>query len=399
MIVAGLDVGSYAIRLAVAEVQDGTTQLIDIVQVPSQGMKKGIVVNLETVTQSIRNAVYQFLEKHDLQIQEVVLALGGTHIESKNSKGVVAIEERQKGVTPDDLQRVMEAASAVPLSLDSEIIHRIPNEYTIDGMQQVANPINMLGVRLELNVHIIAVSSTGAQGLVLAANRAGLVVSKLVYDAYASSKIVLAADEQELGAIHVVIGHDTTSVICIKDGGVCCSFVIPIGGRHITNDIAVVLQTSLQEAERIKLHHGVCYADIIDEHDEILIQGIGGHRPRLCAPKDLCRIIEARLFEIFDVMRTILERSQYKLQDFHTMVLSGGGALHLGITELIYAEYNIPARIGIPRRMEGLDASRRTPLWSTTLGLIGEAPVYTGELASKQRRSGGFVSWIRNFFE
>lgn len=399
MIIAGLDIGAHSVRLSVAEIRNGNVDLIDLIQIPSEGVKKGIVVNLETVTQSIRNAVYQIFEKHELQIQEIVLALGGIQIESKNSTGVVAIEERHKGVTPDDIKRVLEAASAVPLSLDSEIIHSIPNEYTIDGIGQIMNPINMLGVRLELDVHIIAASSTGAQGLVLAANRAGLVVSRLVYSGLASSKMVLSVDEYELGAIHVVIGHDTTTVICIKNGGVCCSFVIPIGGRHITNDLAIVLQTSLQEAERIKLQHGVCYSKIIDTQEEVLIRGVGGHRPRLCTPQEIARIIEARILEIFDTVKKIVNNSKHTVQDFHTMVISGGGALHLGITELIYDEYGISARIGIPRRMEGLDASARTPVWSTSLGLIVEATEDREEFVPRQGRFGGFVSWIKNFFE
>ncbi len=399
MIIAGLDIGSKSVRLVVGELAEEGITLIDLIQVPSEGVKKGVVVNLETITQCIRNAVLQVVEKHDIQIQEVILGLSGVQIIGQNSKGVVAIESRQKGVTASDIERVLEAASAVPMTLDHEIIHRIPNEYTIDGKQHASNPINMLGVRLELNVHIIAVSSTGAQGLVMAANRAGLVVSHLMYCGYASSKVVLTADEYSLGAIHIVIGHDTTTVLCVKDGGVCSSFVIPIGGKHITNDLAIVLQTSVEEAERIKLQHGVCCAGVIDSNEEVLIQGIGIHRPRLSTQLDITRIIEARMREILCVILNFVQRSGLKIEEFHTVVLGGGGSLHIGITELVQQELNIAARVGIPKRMSGLDANTRTPFWSTALGLLIDAREALSVQVKKQKKSHGVVSWIRNFFE
>lgn len=370
-VVVGLDVGTTKICAVVGEV---TPEGIDIVGVgtsPSHGMRGGMVINVDKTVQAIKRAVSDAQFMAGCDIERVHVGIAGTHIKSENSTGVVAIKNRE--VTPIDIERVMDAAQAIALPHDREILHVIPQEFIVDDQKGIMDPLGMSGVRLEVKVHIITVASTALRNIEKCCEKAGLYVESFSLESLASGKAVLYPDEKELGVAVVDIGGGTTDIAVFSRGSVRHTAVIGLGGNNITNDISIGLRTSLYEAERIKRTYGNALASRMDRSAEILVGSISGHHMKKVDPELLGRIIEARVDEIFNIVDWELTRSGYRDQLHAGIVLTGGVALLPGIRELAETVFEMPVRIGFPYAFGGLRDTVKNPMFSTAAGLIMSA--------------------------
>jgi cell division protein FtsA len=296
--VVGLDIGTTKICCIVGEVADGG--IIDIVGIgtaPSTGLRKGCVINIDATVESITKAVEEAELMAGVEISTVYTGIAGGHIKSFNSNGIVAIKDKE--ITEQDVQRVIDAAKAVAIPLDREVIHIIPQEYVIDEQDGIREPIGMSGVRLEAKVHIVTGAVSSAQNIIKCAQKAGLNVAEICLEPIASSEAVLSQDEKELGVILVDIGGGTSDIAIFKDGAVVYTGVLAIGGHHITNDIAVGLRTPQNEAEKIKIRHGCAMASMVKPDETIEVPGVGGRKPRIVSRRLLAEIIEPRVEEVF----------------------------------------------------------------------------------------------------
>jgi cell division protein FtsA len=364
-LIVGLDIGTTKICAIVAEATEAGVDIVGIGTHPSKGLRKGVVVDIEATVDSIKHAVEEAELMADCEITSVYAGIAGGHIDGFNSHGIVAVKNQE--VTDSDVRRVIDAAKAVAIPMDREVIHVIPQEFIIDEQDGIREPIGMSGVRLEAKIHIVTAAVTSAQNIVKCANRAGLNVMDIVLEPLASAEAVLAHDERELGVCLIDIGGGTTDIAVFVDGSIKHTSVIGVGGYHLSNDIAVGLRTPFDEAERIKKRFGVASARFLGSDDIITV---GGRRPREVSRKILCEIIEPRMEEILGLAQQEIVKSGLDARIPSGVVLTGGCAALSGITELAEEIFESPVRLGMPANIGGLQDVVRDPMYATGVGLI-----------------------------
>jgi len=368
--VVGLDIGTTKVCVLIAEPRDGG--VIDVVgfgSAPSRGMRKGVVVNLDACVASIKQAIEEAELMAGAAVEKAWVGVAGPHVRGLNSRGVVAVSGRDHEVSREDVQRVLSAARAVNIPPDREIFHVLPQEYMVDDQDGIHDPVGMTGAKLQANVHIVTASVSAAQNLVNSVNRAGVEVEAMVLEQLAAADAVLSADEKEMGAALIDIGGGTTNLVVFERGAIRHLAVLPTGGEHVTNDIAVGLRTPIPEAERIKKKHGCALASLVDDEETIEVPSVGGRKARLLSRQILSEIIQPRVEEIFSLIAEELARSAFDRSIHAGVVLTGGGAMLEGIQEIAEDALDVPVRRATPLDLGGLADSLSTPAHSTVVGL------------------------------
>lgn len=379
-LIVGLDIGTTKICATVAERTENGVDIVGIGTHPSKGLRKGVVVDIDATVDSIKSAVEEAELMADCEISSVYAGIAGGHIDGLNSHGVVAVKDRE--VSENDVRRVIDAAKAVAIPMDREVIHVIPQEFIIDDQDGIREPLGMSGVRLEAQIHIVTAAVTSAQNIVKCANKAGLNVVDIVLEPLASAEAVLASDERDLGVCLIDIGGGTTDIAVFSEGSIKHTSVLSLGGYHITNDIAVGLRTPFDEAERIKKRFGVASARFLGSDDVITVPSVGGRRPREVSRKILCEIIEPRIDEILSLVRQELVRAGLEDKIPSGVVLTGGASALTGAPDLAEEIFESPVRQGQPSHVGGLQDVVRSPMYATGVGLV-----LFGHSASGHRQS------------
>ena len=382
-IVVGVDIGTSKIVTIIARVDDDSVNVLGVSEVPSRGVKKGQIVDIKEAVESINNSLDSAERMAGYSVSHVVASIGGGHIESQNSRGVVAVSSAAGEITESDLNRVIDAAKAVSLPSSRQIVHVLPRNYVVDGQEGIKDPIGMTGIRLEVDTHIISAASTSLMNLDKAFSQVGIDIDGVAFNGYASSLAVLSETEKELGVVLVDIGAGTTDISIYSEGSVAYSSVLPIGARHITNDLAIGLRISLESSEKIKIflsntskkpkieRLGETFERETRSSDEIDLSSLG-------LPEDLRKvsnktltdgIIRPRLNEIFAMIGIEIKRSGYAGQTPAGIVITGGGALTVGITDSAKRTLAMPVKVGLPINIKGLIDEIQTPAFATVVGL------------------------------
>lgn len=368
-VVVGLDLGTTKTCVIVGKVNDtGGLDIVGIGSCPSTGLRKGVVVNIDNTVESIRKAVEEAELMSDCEIDSVFTGMAGSHIEGLNSHGIVAVKGKE--VDGDDVRRAVEAARAMAIPLDREILHVIPQFFIVDNQDGVKDPLGMSGVRLEAKVHVVIASVTSVQNIVKSVNRVGLDVNDVILEPLASSEAVLSTDEKELGVALMDIGGGTTDIAVFAEGSVKHSSVLAVGGNYLTNDIAVGLRTPVNEAEKIKIRYGCSFVPLIKPDETIEVPSVGGRQPRRVSRQILGEIIQPRVEEILRLAHREVIKSGYEDLLGAGIVLTGGTAVLEGITELGEQIFHMPVRRGVPQGIGGLTDVVNSPLYATGVGLI-----------------------------
>ena len=393
-LIVGLDIGTSKIVAMVAELTlDGRIEIIGLGQHDSRGLKKGVVVNIEATVASIQRALEEAELMADCKIRSVYTGIAGSHIRSFNSSGMVAIKEKE--VTEADVARVIETAKAVNIPTDQQILHVLPQEFVVDGQDDIREPIGMSGVRLETKVHIVTGAVSAAQNIVKCVRRCGLEVQDLILQPLASSYAVLTSDEKELGVALVDIGGGTTDIAIFTEGAIRHTAVIPIAGDQITNDIAMALRTPTPEAEEIKLRHGIAKEVLADPAARIEVPGLGDRAPRHMSRQALAAVIEPRVEELFSLVNQVIRESGYEELLSSGIVMTGGTTLMPGMVELAEDIFLKPVRIGMPDYTGGLADVVTSPRFSTAVGLIEEARMQRLRGMRVAQQGGSFKETMR----
>jgi cell division protein FtsA len=367
-LIVGLDIGTSKVVALVGEIgADGSIEVVGLGSHPSRGLKKGVVVNIESTVQSIQRAVEEAELMAGCEIHAVYAGIAGSHVRSLNSHGIVGIRDRE--VTEVDVQHVIDAAKAVAIPADQRILHVLPQEYIIDGQEGIRDPIGMSGVRLEAKVHIVTGADSAAQNIIKCVQRCGLTVEDVVLEQLASSHAVLTDDERELGVCLVDIGGGTTDIAVFTGGAIRHTAVIPIAGDQITNDIAMALRTPTQDAEDIKIKHGCALRQLADD-GMIEVPGVGERGPRMLSRQTLAEVIEPRVEELYSLVQQELRRSGFEDLLSSGIVVTGGSAAMQGMVELGEEIFHMPVRLGIPKYVGGLSDVVKTPRMATGVGLL-----------------------------
>lgn len=367
-LVVGLDIGTTKICTVVAEVSGNKINIIGIGSHPSIGLRKGVVVNIDSTVESIKKAVQDAERMAGCEISSVYAGIAGGHITGFNSHGVIAIKSKE--IVQADVDRVIEAARAVAIPMDREVIHVLPQEYIIDGEPGIQNPVGMAGVRLEAKIHIVTGAITSAQNIVKCANMAGLDVCDIILEPIASCESVLTPEEREVGTGLIDIGGGTTDLAIISGNTIRHTFVLSLGGNNMTNDISVGLRVPVAEAERIKVNYGTCLADKIKSDETIDLPDIGSRKGCQLPRQILAEILEPRVEEIFSLIKREIKRSNMREEISSGIVLTGGAALLDGITEIAESIFEVPVRLGVPHGISGLVDVVHNPMYATGVGLV-----------------------------
>jgi cell division protein FtsA len=367
--IVGLDIGTSKVVAIVGEIgPEGEIEIVGIGSHPSKGMKKGVVVNIESTVQSIQRAVEEAELMAGCQIHSVYVGIAGSHIRSLNSHGIVAIKDRE--VYAHDLERVIDAAQAVAIPADQKILHILPQEYVIDNQEGIKEPLGMSGVRLEAKVHLVTCAVNAAQNIEKCIRRCGLEVEEIILEQLASSYSVLTDDERELGVCLVDIGGGTTDIAIFTDGSIRHTGVIPIAGDQVTNDIAMALRTPTQHAEEIKIRYACALTQLAGADETIKVPSVGDRAPRDLSRQALAEVVEPRYDELFTLVQAELRRSGYEDQVPAGIVLSGGTSKMEGVVELAEEIFHMPVRVGYPHSVKGLNDIVRNPIYATSVGLL-----------------------------
>lgn len=410
-IIVGLDIGTTKICAIVGEIKDlyrsdglPSVDIIGIGTSPSRGLRKGVVVNIESTVESIKRAVEEAELMAGVHIQTVYAGIAGGHIKGFNSRGVIAVKDGE--VNRRDVDRVIDAARAVAIPLDREVLHVIPQEFIVDDQDGIKDPLGMAGVRLEAEVHIITGAVTSAQNIVKSVNRAGLEVTDMVLQPLASSEAVLTADEKELGVTMVDIGGGTTDIATFIEGSIWHTAVLGIGGNHLTGDVAVGLRTPVSEAEKIKIKHGCAMTGMVDGNETIEVPSVGGRPPRILSRQVLSEIIEPRAEEIFGLVSREIKRTGYEERVASGVVITGGSSIMEGMTEVAERILDLPVRKGLPQDLGGLADIINNPMYATGAGLILYALKTQGDREVRRFRerklfhrvAGRVRDWVQEYF-
>lgn len=368
-IIAGLDIGTTKVVALIAEIkEDGQLEVIGIGSHPSRGLKRGVVVNIETTIQSIQRAVEEAELMAGCEVNSVYAGIAGSHIRSINSHGIVAIRDGE--VLQGDVDRVIDAAKAVAIPADQKILHILPQEFIIDNQEGIREPIGMSGVRLEAKVHIVTGAVSAAQNIVKCVQGCNLHVDDIILEQLASSYAVLTEDEKELGVCIIDIGGGTTDIAIFTDGAIRHTAVIPIAGDQVTNDIAVALRTPTKDAEDIKVKYSKALLSLADNHALINVPSVANRTARQLTEKALAEVVSARYEELFALIAAELRRSGFDDLIAAGCVLTGGASLVGGVLELAENVFQMPVRLGLPHHVSGLTQLQQTPVYATGVGLL-----------------------------
>jgi cell division protein FtsA len=367
-LVVGLDIGTTKICAVVGELADGQVNIIGLGTYPSKGLRKGVVVNIESTVHSIKRAIEEAELMAGCHITSVYAGIAGGHIKGINSHGVIAVKNREIG--PGDVKRVIDAASAVAIPMDREVIHIIPQEFIVDDQDGIKDPVGMSGVRLEGRVHIVTGAITSAQNIIKCANKAGLDVDDIVLEQLGSSEAVLTTEEKDLGAAIIDIGGGTTDLIIFSNGAIKHTAVVSLAGSHVTSDISMGLRTPLEEAEKIKLRYGCALTAMVRKDETIEVPSVGGRKPRVLSRQTLAEIIEPRAEEILTLVHHEVGKTEYSSLIASGIILTGGSALLEGMPELAEQIFNLPVRRGTPIGIGGLVDLVNSPMYATGVGLV-----------------------------
>jgi cell division protein FtsA len=368
-LIIGLDIGTSKVVAIVAELTvDGSMNVIGLGQHVSRGLKKGVVINIDSTVNAIQRAVEEAELMADCTIKDVFTGIAGSHVQSINARGMVKIKDAE--VTQADVSRVIETAQAIALPSDQQILHILTQEYIIDGQEDVREPLGMSGMKLEVKVHIVTGAVAAAQNIVKSIKRCGLDVTDLILQPLASSEAVLTEDEKELGVCLVDIGGGTTDIAVFKQGSIRHTAVIPIAGDQITNDVAVALRTPTQSAEDIKINHGCALRQLADPREVVEVQGTDGREARQLSVQTLAEVIEPRVVELYEFVLAELRRSGLEEMIASGVVITGGSAMMKGMVDLGEEIFHMPVRLGLPRYVGGLSEVVSNPRYATGVGLL-----------------------------
>lgn len=398
-LIVGLDIGTSKTVALVAEVNGEEMSVIGIGTQPSRGLRKGVVVNIEATMASIQRALEEAELMADCRISEVYTAIAGSHVKSLNSSGMVAIKEKE--VTQADIDRVVDTAKAIAIPNDQQVLHILPQEFIIDGQEDVREPLGMSGVRLEVKVHIVTGAVSAVENVTKCVRRCGIEVRDTMLQPLASALAVLNDDEKELGVCVMDIGGGTTDIAVFAGGAIRHTAVFPVAGDQVTNDIAMTLHTPTKEAEELKLRYGCALRQLADPNDVIEVPGVGERAPRKLSRPMLAEVIEARIEELYSLVKAELTRSGFEELLSSGIVLTGGSALLTGMTELGEEVFHLPVRVGVPAYSGPLAEVIRNARYATPVGLLLEAreQYLRGEAARAQVAGiGGVAHRMRQWF-
>lgn len=395
--IAGLDIGTTKVSVVIGIPKDDTIDIVGLGTAPNQGLKKGVVVNIEQTTEAILQAREEAELMSGLELDDVWVGVAGSHIKSFDSKGMVAV--RDKEISANDIKRVVEAAKAVAVPGDREVIHVLPREYRVDDQDGILDPIGMSGVRLESSVHIVTAGKTAIQNLIKCTERAKLRVAGLVLEQYASSLGVLTEDEKQLGVALVDIGGGSSDIVILTQGAIAYTGSVPLGGMHITNDIAVGLRTPHSSAELLKKKYGCAMASLVNAEESIEVEGVGGRRERTVLRQHLCEVIEPRVEEILNYINNEIHKSGLANMMGSGIVMTGGGSLLDGIVELGEFVFDTPVRRATPRGFGGLTDVARSSQFATAVGLLVYGNLNTKNKVLKNQPMGQWMARMRNLFD
>ena len=367
-LVVGLDIGTTKIAAIVGELTPGGMDVIGVGTHPSTGLKKGVVVNIDATVQSIERAVEEAEHMAGVEITQVYAGIAGAHVKSLNSQGVWAIKEKE--VKDTDIAAVLEQARAINIPQDREIIHVLPQEFTVDHQDGIKEPLGMAGVRLEAKVHLVTAAVSSAQNIIKCCHRCGLQVADIVLEPIASAEAVLHDDERELGVVLIDIGGGTTDLAIFVDGAIVHSSVLPVGGHQLTADIAYGLRSPHSEAERIKHKHGCAMVAMVGDDEMIEVPSVGGRPARAVRRQALASVIEPRVEEIFSLVRRDMEKNGFDEKLASGAVITGGSTILEGMPELAEQVLGMPVRRGIPKGVGGLTDVVKSPMYATGVGLV-----------------------------
>ncbi len=403
-LIVGLDIGTSKIVCIVAEAQpEGTLEVIGMGSHPSKGLRRGVVVNIEHTVNAIQRALEEAELMADCKIREVYTGIAGNHIKSFNSHGMVAIKDKE--ISQIDVERVIDTARAINIPMDQQILHTIPQEFVVDGQEDVKDPLGMSAVRLEVRVHMVTGAVSAAQNIVKCVRRCGIEVTDLVLQPLASALAVLTEDEKELGVCLVDIGGGTTDIAVFTNGAIRHTAVIPVAGDQVNNDIAVALRTPPKEAEDLKIRHGCALRQLADARDMIEVPGVGDRPAKTLSRQTLAEFIEPRMEELYSLVQAELRRSGFEELLSSGIVITGGSAAMQGMVELGEEVFHMPVRLGYPRYEGGLSEVMRNPRYATGVGLLlagleargREAPVKLGAGSFKDLLD-RMKSWFKGNF-
>jgi cell division protein FtsA len=403
-LIVGLDIGTSKIVCIVAEIQpEGMLEVIGMGSHPSKGLRRGMVVNIESTVNAIQRALEEAELMADCKIREVYTGIAGNHIKSFNSHGMVAIKDKE--ISQIDVERVIDTARAVNIPMDQQILHTIPQEFVVDGQEDVKDPLGMSAVRLEVRVHMVTGAVSAAQNIVKCVRRCGIEVRDLVLQPLASAMAVLTEDERELGVCLVDIGGGTTDIAVFTNGAIRHTAVIPVAGDQVTNDIAVALRTPPKEAEDLKIRHGCALRQLADARDMIEVPGVGDRPPKTLSRQTLAEFIEPRMEELYSLVQAELRRSGFEELLSSGIVITGGTAAMQGMVELGEEVFHMPVRLGYPRYEGGLSEVMRNPRYATGVGLLLAGLETRGRDSPVKLGAGGFKdllermkSWFKGNF-
>ena len=402
-IVVGLDIGTSKVCAVIGEMTENGVEIIGVGSHSSQGLRKGVVINIEGTVNSVKKAVEEAGLMAGCEIHTVFTSISGGHIKAFNSHGIVAVKNKE--VTQRDLERVIDAARAVAIPMDRDVIHVLPQDYIIDDQDGIREPLGMSGVRLEAKVHIVTGAATSAQNIVKCCNRTGLNVAEMVLAPLAAAEAVLSDEERELGVVLIDVGGGTTDIAIYHDGTVKHTAVVGIGGNHVTNDIAAGLRTPFNDAERIKQRHGFARASMVTDDERVDVPSVAGKGAGSVSRQILCEIIEPRLDEIFELVQKEVAKSGFEGALTSGIVITGGSMLLPGAVEMAERSFGLPVRLGVPARVRGLIDIIGNPTYATGVGLVlhgmkrQERAVYRArddKILSKVKHR--MSDWLSEFF-
>jgi len=380
-LIVGLDIGTSKICAVVGEVRpDGRVDIVGMGSHPSIGLRKGMVINIENTVDSIKEAIEEAETMAGCEISSVYAGIAGGHIKGFNSHGIIALKNRE--VTKKDIERVIDAARAVAIPMDREVIHTLPQEFIVDDQAGISDPLGMSGVRLEVKIHIVTGAVTSAQNIIKCANRAGLDVYDIILESLASSEAVLSDEERNLGAALIDFGGGTTDLAIFSQGSIKHTSVLTLGGDNLTNDIAIGIRTPFKEAEKIKIKYGCGLTSLIGKDETIEVPSVGERAPRTVSRELLGEILEPRVEEIFTLIYQEMVRSGYDDLVTSGVVATGGSSLLPGVPEILEQVFNMPARIGYPANVGGLKEIVDSPMYATAVGLV----LYGANLEKREKK-------------
>jgi cell division protein FtsA len=405
-IIVGLDIGTTKVCAVIGQVNHyGAIDILGVGLAPSRGLRKGVVVNIESTVQSVATAIEKAELMAGVEVKSVYAGIAGGHIEGINSRGVVAVASRNKEITQLEVERVVDAAKAMALPMEREVIHVIPQEFIVDSQEGIKDPVGMSGVRLEAEVHIVTGAVASAQNIVKSVNRSGYAVNDIVLEPLASALSTLKDDEKELGVVLIDMGGGTTDVLVYLNGSIWHTNVIAMGGNHVTSDISIGLRTPINTAEDIKKQWAVALSDMVAPDEMLEVPSVGGRNPNVIPRQILAEIVQPRIEEIFFLVRQDLEKKDFRDVLAGGVVLTGGGSLLQGTDKIAEQVFEMPVRIGIPNHLGGLSAEVASPEYATGVGLIHYGLNARPESFMENRGAGLFTNikkrmgnWLGEFF-